>query len=112
MRSVHLQAVYSTLLIHHCRGRRDSNPGAGSFGAVVLPVVGGGCDPAPESGLLAGAAGRRRGVSRTVGDRLDLAGQLEGLPLVHDKDGLEPLGESGIPLDGVGVGGPLQQLDL
>ena len=44
--------------------------------------------------------------------RLHLTGELEGLEFVHDEDRLEPLGEAGIPLDGVGVGSSLQQLDL
>ena len=72
-------------------------------------MVSGGCDPAPEAWLLAGA-GRR--VGGGPADGLYLAGHLKGLPLVHDEDGLEPLGEPGVSLDGVGVGSTLQELDL
>jgi hypothetical protein len=71
-------------------------------------------DPTSKAGLLAGAGGggRRRIGGRTVQDGLDEAGHLEGLPLVHDEDGFEPLGESGVALDGVGVRRTLQKLDL
>jgi hypothetical protein len=72
-------------------------------------------DPTSKAGLLAGAGGcgrRRRIGGRTVQDGLDEAGHLEGLPLVHDEDGFEPLGESGVALDRVGVRCTLQKLDL
>jgi hypothetical protein len=70
-------------------------------------------DPTSKAGLLAGAGGSGRRIGgRTVKDGLDEAGHLEGLPLVHDEDGFEPLGESGVALDGVGVRRTLQKLDL
>jgi hypothetical protein len=73
------------------------------------------CDPTSKAGLLAGAGGggrRRRIGGRTVQDGLDEAGHLEGLPLVHNEDGFEPLGEPGVALDSVGVRRTLQKLDL
>ena len=90
---------------HGCAGARA--PGDRTSDGVVLPVVAERRDPPPEAGLFGGAAGGGGGV-----EGLNLAGELERFPLVHDEDGLEPLGEAGVTVDRVGVGGPLQQLYL
>ena len=68
-------------------------------------------DPPSETGLFAAGPAAAVGGAGEI-ERFDLAAQLEGLELVHDEDGLEPLGEPRVPVDAVGVRSPLQQLYL